>query len=177
MTNEQLQSFLVSRFPNAFSNLRVMSRTLVADTEPARLLEVATGLRDDPELQMNYLRCVSGLDPGGDRLRVVYHFVSMDRLHQLAVHVEVPREDPRVPSLAAHWSTADWQEREVFDLFGVSFEGHPDLRRILLPTEWEGHPLRKDYEYHAEGRGAKIESQVDKGLLPGPEDEKPGHEQ
>lgn len=113
---------------------------------PAVLADVARYLRDDPALQFNYLMCLSGVDYGpGQPLGVVYHMQSMPLQHQIALKVDLPRESPSVPSVALIWRTADWHEREAYDLFGIRFEGHPDLRRIFLPDDWEGHPLRKDY--------------------------------
>ncbi len=170
MTNDELQQPLADSF-GALTNLRVDRGILIADAPAAQLPELARGLRDDPRLKFNYLRCVSGVDPGEGKLRVAYHFMSMDLLHQLCLHVNVPRDDARIPTLSKLWGTAGWQEREIFDLFGVTFEGHADLRRILLPEDWDGHPLLKDYGYHAEGRGLFTETQVEKGLLPGPEEE------
>jgi NADH-quinone oxidoreductase subunit C len=90
--------------------------------------------------------CLSGVDYGaGQSLGVVYHLQSMTLMHQIVLKVELPRVSPSVPSEALIWRTADWHEREAYDLFGIRFEGHPDLRRIFLPDDWEGHPLRKDY--------------------------------
>lgn len=95
--------------------------------------------------QCDYLRVIAGVDYGSE-FEVVYIFLSLTLRHTCGVKVIVPREDPWIDSLVGEFSTADWQEREVFDLFGIVFHGHPDLRRILLPDWWEGHPLRKDYE-------------------------------
>jgi len=170
MTNDELQQYLAGSF-GALTDLRVDRDILIADAPAVQLPEIARGLRDDPRLKFNYLRCVSGVDPGEGKLRVAYHFMSIDLLHQLCLHVNVSREDARIPTLSKLWGTAGWQEREIFDLFGVTFEGHADLRRILLPEDWDGHPLLKDYSYHAEGRGLFTETQVEKGLLPGPEEE------
>lgn len=113
---------------------------------PEILADAARYLRDDSALQFNYLMCLSGVDYGpGQNLGVVYHIQSMTLMHQIVLKVDLPRESPTVPSVALIWRTADWHEREAYDLFGIRFEGHPDLRRIFLPDDWEGHPLRKDY--------------------------------
>ncbi len=113
---------------------------------PENWLEVARLLFEDPELHFDSLMCLSGHDRGPEQpLWVAYNLHSMDRLHKLEVRIEAPREGGSIPSVANIWRTADWHEREVYDLFGINFEGHPDLRRILLPFDWEGHPLRKDY--------------------------------
>ncbi len=135
------------------------------------LTEVCLLLRDEPDLQMNVLHCITGVDyfePDGKKaakvdwqphVEVVYHLSSMVHRHRVVLKVLLPRwKDgvegrlPEVPSVSRIWSTADWHEREVFDLSGVRFTGHGDLRRILCPEDWQGHPLRKDYrmpdEYH-----------------------------
>jgi NADH-quinone oxidoreductase subunit C len=124
-----------------------------------RLLEVGKTLRDDPRLQFVFLADVTAVDllPAEPRYEVVYHLASLGEHYRAAgataavppmrlrVKVRVPADDARIPSVTSLWPTAGWPEREVFDLFGLEFEGHPDLRRILMPEEWEGFPLRKDY--------------------------------
>jgi NADH-quinone oxidoreductase subunit C len=113
---------------------------------PEVVAEVGRFLKDTPDLQFNYLMCLSGVDYGaGKSLGVVYHLQSMTLMHQIVLKVELPRESPTAPSVALIWRTADWHEREAYDMFGVVFTGHSDLRRILLPDDWEGYPLRKDW--------------------------------
>ena len=110
-------------------------------------LEVAQLLKDDSALQFDSLMCISGYDKGpGEALGAAYNIHSMTQLHTLEVRIEVPRDGGSIPSVAQLWRAADWHERETYDLFGITFDGHPDLRRILLPEDWENHPLRKDYE-------------------------------
>ncbi len=111
---------------------------------PAKFYEVCQYLRDNEDMDFNFLNSVSGVDYGED-LGVVYHLYSMTRKHKIVLKVILPRENPQVSSIADLWRTADWHEREVYDLFGVVFLNHPNLRRILLPDDWEGYPLRKDY--------------------------------
>lgn len=106
---------------------------------------VARLLRDDPELAFDSLMCLSGLD-WPEYLEVVYHLHSMKHNHKVTLKVRCSKDDPVVPTVCRLWPTAEWHEREAYDLVGVRFEGHPDLRRILLPEDWEGHPLRKDYQ-------------------------------
>jgi NADH-quinone oxidoreductase subunit C len=119
--------------------------TIVVPRE--RLRRTAEFLRGDPELQFTFLSDVTGVDrfPIEPRFELNYHLVSLARRDRLRLKLRVSGKDPIVESVAAIWPTADWHEREVFDLFGVRFEGHPDLQRILMPEDWEGHPLRKDY--------------------------------
>lgn len=111
------------------------------------LLGVIRTLRDDPALRFELLSELSGVDYLGteNRLHVVYHLTSMTYRRFIRVEVSVSVEDPHVPSVVATYPTADWQERECWDLFGVIFDGHPALTRIMMPDDWVGHPQRKDY--------------------------------
>jgi NADH-quinone oxidoreductase subunit C len=106
-------------------------------------------------MQFDYLSCLSGVDLKG-KLAVVYQLYSMVKRHKITIRVEVSTENPSVPSVESIWRTANWHEREAFDLFGVIFTGHPDLRRILLPYDWDGHPLRKDYQVPEFYNGMKV---------------------
>jgi NADH-quinone oxidoreductase subunit C len=138
------------------------------------IVEVCRHLRDDPGLKFNYLNCISGVDyfladekkaakAGWEpHLEVVYHLWSIQHKHSLVLKVMLPRwqddkegQVPEMPSVAGVWSTADWHEREVYDLVGVRFTGHPNLRRILCPEDWVGHPLRRDYEMPLEYHGIR----------------------
>jgi NADH-quinone oxidoreductase subunit C len=112
------------------------------------LLEALRTFRDDEELRLDFLASVTATDwPGRDpRFRVVYELLSAEHHHRLRVKVGLPEDDVRVPSLTGLFPTANWHERETYDFFGVVFEGHPNLRRILLPEGWEGWPLRKTEE-------------------------------
>ncbi len=112
-----------------------------------RLLDVCKFLKEDPELAFDFLSFVCGVDyyPSQPRFEVVYQLYSTKHHHRFRVKTKVPEHDPKVPSVVGIWPTADWHERETYDLFGIEFQGHPDLRRILLPADWVGHPLRKDY--------------------------------
>lgn len=100
--------------------------------------------RSHPELNIDYLRNVAGVDHE-THMEVVYHLLSLSSGHVYAVKVETSREQPSVPSVTPIWPTANWNEREIYDLLGIDFPGHPDLRRIMMPDDWIGHPLRKDY--------------------------------
>ena len=119
--------------------------TLIIPRE--RLLRIADFLRTDSQLEFNFLSDISPVDrfPMEPRFEINYHLVSMDRRERIRLKVRIAGNDPVMPSVTSVWPTANWHERESFDLFGIRFEGHPDLRRILMPDDWEGHPLRKDY--------------------------------
>jgi len=124
---------------------------------PKHWLAVAEYLKTDPETAFDVLMCLTGYDRGPEEpLGVAYNLESMEQAHKLEVLIEVSRDDSTIPSVAHLWRTADWHERETYDLFGITFEGHPDLRRILLPDDWEGHPLRKDYQTPAFYSGIPI---------------------
>jgi NADH-quinone oxidoreductase subunit C len=115
--------------------------------------EIAEFLLNDPTLKLDWLANHTGIDyVADDKMAVCHDLYSYDLKHTFAVKVFCPRNDPHVPSVADLWPAADWHEREAFDLLGIIFDGHPDLRRILCADDWEGFPLRKDYvfprEYH-----------------------------
>src|SRR5581483_6462166 len=137
--------------------------------EPGDLVEVCRFLRDDPRLKFELLNNISGVDyletdpkkapkAGFEpHLEVVYHFMSFTHKHRFTLKLVLPRWQgdepgalPEAPSVAGLWRTADWHEREVYDLCGVYFTGHPDLTRILLSEDWVGHPLREHYEFPLE---------------------------
>ena len=134
---------------------------LTIHVKPAAVLEIATALRNDPNLRFELLSSVSGVDyPGSEaRLHVVYHYTSMTYRRRLRVEAAVTVEDPHLPSVCSVYPTADFQERETWDMFGVVFDGHPGLTRILMPDDWVGHPQRKDYPLGGipvEYKGAEI---------------------
>jgi NADH-quinone oxidoreductase subunit C len=115
--------------------------------EPYRIADLAILLKTDPELHFDYLECVTGVDlPEDGKIEVVYHVYSYAKRHRIVLKCLLDRADPALPTVSHVWPTANWQERECFDLLGVLFDGHPDLRRLLLPDDWVGHPLRKDYQ-------------------------------
>ena len=122
--------------------------------DAAQIEKVCERLKEDPELDCEYLECVTGVDyPSDKKIAVVYHVYSFTKKHRAVLTAFLDREAPELPTLVNVWSTANWQERECFDLLGVNFTGHPDLRRLLMPDDWEGHPLRKDYAEKADYHG------------------------
>lgn len=126
-----------------------------------RLLDVATYLRDAPDARFDLCSDVTATDwpPRAERFDVIYALYSTTLRHRVRLKVRVA-EGEAVPSVTAVWPAANWLEREVFDLFGIRFDGHPDLRRILMPEEWQGHPQRKDYPLEGPGE-MLIEDPVD----------------
>lgn len=120
--------------------------TLVVPRE--RIVELCEYLKTAPQFGFNLLADICGVDRGPEedpRFEVNYHLFSTTRFHRLRLKVVVNEEDASVPTVTGVWRTANWHERETFDMFGVRFAGHPDLRRILLPDDWQGHALRKDF--------------------------------
>jgi NADH-quinone oxidoreductase subunit C len=120
---------------------------LTAWIKPAFIRDTCGLLREDAELSFNYLSDVTCVDwyPNEPRFEVVYHLLSLANKKHLRLKVKLEGADPRVESITPEFPNANYYEREVFDLFGIHFEGHPYLRRIMMPENWEGHPLRKDY--------------------------------
>ncbi len=113
-----------------------------------QLLNAARTLRDDPKLRFEFISGVSGVHypyEAGRELHAVYHLVSMTHNRRIRLEVVAPETDPHIPSIVSIYPAADWHERETYDMFGIIFDGHPALTRILLPDDWEGHPQRKDY--------------------------------
>ncbi len=142
---------LKERSPGAVLETSEKKPDPFAVIDPAALLDVCRYLHDDPELAMDCLSNETGVD-FKDRIEVVYHLFSYRHRHGAVLKVKLPRAEPRIATVEGIWKSANWMEREIFDLLGVNFEGHSDLRRILMPEDWPGHPLRKDFvepqEYH-----------------------------
>lgn len=117
--------------------------------------DVAKFLKDDERMAFDSLMCLSGVDLV-ERIEVVYHIHSMSLRHKVAIKVKLDRERPVIPTVEDLYPVANFHEREAYDLLGIIFTGHTDLRRILLPEDWPGHPLRKDYEYPDSYHGVKV---------------------
>lgn len=144
MTNEQLQEKISGWIPGVEfpENKQYLEVLVPADS----IHQMAKQLRDTPETAFDYLICLSGVDYG-DSLAVVYHIESTTHRHMIVLKVKTTdRENPNFDTVCHIWRSAEWFEREVYDLLGVKFNNHPDLRRLLLPDDWVGHPLRKDYK-------------------------------
>jgi NADH-quinone oxidoreductase subunit C len=133
--------------PGAISQLILFRGELTLVVPREHLRPLAEFLAGESDLAFTFLSDVTGVDrfPIEPRFELNYHLLSISRRDSLRLRVRLPGESPVIESVVPVWPTADWHEREIFDLFGVRFEGHPDLRRILMPNDWEGYPLRKDY--------------------------------
>jgi NADH-quinone oxidoreductase subunit C len=123
------------------------------------LMKVCENLHRNEKTYFDMLSCVTALDNGPEvkTMEVIYNLYSIPYGHQLMLKITLPRENPEIPSLTSIWKTADWHEREAFDMFGIVFTGHPDLRRILMPADWQGNPLRKDYKQQDYYRDIKLD--------------------
>lgn len=153
-SSSEIFAYLETLFPDAGLQFDETVPCIIVPAEIIR--EVALHLRDDGELLFDTLMCLSGVDNADGTLGVVYHLDSMPLRHKVTVKVTVPADNPHVPTCDRVWRIAEWHEREAFDLIGVIFDGNQDLRRILLPEDWEGHPLRKDYEVPEFYNGMKV---------------------
>jgi NADH-quinone oxidoreductase subunit C len=126
------------------------------------LRAVAEFVFREPTLKMDWLQNLSGVDyVADDKMCVVYDLWSFDLRHSFAIKAYCPRDNPHIPSVVDLWPAADWHEREAYDMFGILFDGHPDLRRILCADDWEGFPLRKDYVFPREYHGIPASVELD----------------
>ncbi|MEL6539452.1 MAG: NADH-quinone oxidoreductase subunit C [Bacteroidota bacterium] len=140
---------------------QAMPSTIIVPVQ--HIATVCEKLRDHTRLYFDYLACITAIDNGPEHgtMEVIYQLYSIPYDRSLMLKVIVPRDVkpgalPEVPSVNHIWRAADWHEREAYDLMGIRFTGHPDLRRILLPADWEGHPLRKDYQAPAQYHGIDV---------------------
>jgi len=151
MTPSEVYERVKSRFPAAVVETVDGAGDAFAVIDPTTIVDVFKFLHDDPETAMDCLSNESGVDYK-DRIEVVYHLFSYKHRHGAVLKVKLPRENPSVATAETVWKSANWMEREIFDLLGVNFEGHSDMRRLLMPEDWPGYPLRKDFveplEYH-----------------------------
>jgi NADH-quinone oxidoreductase subunit C len=162
---DEVYDALEEAFPgldDAIERVVVDRDELTLHIRPERIAEVCKVMRDDESLRFELCSSVSGVDYLGSddrRLHIVYQLTSMTYRRQVRLEAAVTAENPHLPSVTAVYPTADWQERETYDMFGVVFDGHPNLTRILMPDDWEGHPQRKDYPLGGvpvEYKGAEI---------------------
>ncbi len=157
MNANEIQEKIKTRFPEGVVEFKpdaVAEPYIVV--RPELIREIAEFISADPEMKFDYLMSLSGVDFNDGNLGVVYHLYSMEKRHRIVIKAKVPKDNPELPSVEPVWKTANWHEREAFDLFGINFKDHPDMRRILLPDDWEGYPLRKDYKVQEYYRGMKV---------------------
>jgi NADH-quinone oxidoreductase subunit C len=138
---------LRERFPDAVQEVAEAHGEVTCLIDREQIVDVCRWLKDDPDCRYDLLMDVAGVDYLGrePRFEVVYHLYSVPRNRRVRLKVRVAESDASVPSVTSVWSTANWHEREAFDMLGLHFAGHPDLRRIYMPDDYPGHPLRKDF--------------------------------
>ena len=144
----QIAERIKERFPEEFLDVREFRGQVSVTLKKERILDIFRYLHDDPDLFLDYLVDVCGADYLGKkekRFEVVYHLYSITHRHAVRIKAEVDGDKPYIDSVMPIWTGANWHEREAYDMYGIVFNGHPDLRRVLLPEDWEGYPLRKDY--------------------------------
>lgn len=154
MTQEEIFTHLTDVFPEY--ELQYNADVPCITVPAGAVKDIGLQLRDADDLRFDYLMSLSGVDNADGSLGVVYHLDSMSLKHKVTLKVVVPADAAHVASCEKVWRTADWHEREAYDLVGIIFDGHRDLRRILLPYDWEGHALRKDYEVPEFYNGIKV---------------------
>lgn len=172
MNIEEIHQRLATNFGSAIRELKAGVKDPWIEVAPEEIAKVCEFLRSDPELKFEALNDLTGADwletdskkktPCEPHVEVVYHLYSYSLKHRCKLKVKLPRwkggvagELPEVPSVASVWGIADWHEREAYDLVGIRFTNHPNLKRILCPEDWEGHALRKDYEFPLEYHGVR----------------------
>lgn len=154
MTSEDVIERVQSQQGDHILKAEVTLGDAVVHVAPHALHAAAKFLKEDPELNFDYLSHITGVDyleqEREPRFESVYELHSIDKNHSLRLRVGLPEENPTVPTVSDLWPSAVFGERELFDMFGFHIEGHPNLKRLLMPEEWEGHPLRKDYDLNLE---------------------------
>ncbi|UCD37422.1 MAG: NADH-quinone oxidoreductase subunit C [Fidelibacterota bacterium] len=157
LPKDQLTIVLREKFPEGFIEITEFRDMLTIHIRGEHVLKLLRTLKTDPRFAFNFLSGITAVDhlemEGHARFSVVYHLLNQHEARRIVVRAWVHEEEPRLPSAYPLWKTADWQEREVYDLFGVEFTDHPDLMRIMNPDYFEYHPLRKDYPL--QGRGER----------------------
>jgi NADH-quinone oxidoreductase subunit C len=138
---------LKSRFEGAVLEANEFRDELTVVVPKERIVDICRFLKEDPQLQFDFLADICGIDmyTPSKRFGVIYNLYSLKNRNRIRLKVFTEEEDPKVPSVSGVFGTANWHERETFDMFGIIFEGHPDLRRVYMPDEFEHHPLRKDF--------------------------------
>ncbi|MBI4008498.1 MAG: NADH-quinone oxidoreductase subunit C [Planctomycetes bacterium] len=144
MEKEEIKKLILERFPSDVSEVENKGE-LALTVKKDKIVGLSSFLKNADTLRFDALMCLTAVDAGDNGFGLVYHLFSMQKRHKLTLKVALDRDNPEIESVSSVWKAADWLEREVFDMFGIKFLNHPDLRRILLPDEWTAYPLRKDF--------------------------------
>lgn len=155
MESSEVFKLIESKYPDALKSTDLDGIEQSVTIKANSIADVCNYLKTESELQFTSLMCLSGVDYE-DKMEVVYHLHSLLHDHRVTLKVELSRDNPKLPSVSGVWKAANWHEREAYDMYGIVFDDHPDLRRILLPDDWEGFPLRKDYVVAEKYRGWTI---------------------
>ncbi len=151
MDADQIAKMIEEKFPGEVTGTATHAGQVGVMVKKERIQDICRFLHDDPALKMDHLSDLTAVDYSayagdtGPRFEVVYNMISTTFRHRIRLKARVPEDNPRIDTVTPIWQTANWHERETYDLMGIIFHGHPDLRRILLPEDWVGHPLRKEY--------------------------------
>jgi NADH-quinone oxidoreductase subunit C len=164
MTFQEIKALLIQKFGESLVIKEDVSALQPSLTiAPERLTEICQELHENPALYFDFLACLTAIDNGPTKgtMEVIYNLYSIPYNHSLMLKIGFPRNKegeplPEIPTVSHIWRTADWHEREAYDLVGIRFAGHPDLRRILCSADWQGHPLRKDYQLQETYHGIKV---------------------
>ncbi len=146
MTPQEIAALLTETFGEKVAESKPEAINPWSVVDPGSVLEICRFMASDSRLRFDHLELLGGADYK-DRIEVVYVLYSMTHRHRYTLKCRLSREAPKIASVESLWSVANWHEREAFDMYGIVFEGHSDLRRILCPDDWEGYPLRKDYKF------------------------------
>lgn len=159
MTAKEIINLLETRFAGAIVAPVFEGTHPHVRVKPDRLIDLCSFLKEDPALRFDLLRCVTAVDyPERNEIELCYDLISIPHAHAFGVKASLDRTAPEIESISGIWPAAEWHEREALDLMGVKFLNHPDPRRILMPEDWVGHPLRKDYQNPADYHGWEIEA-------------------
>ena len=151
--NQKFGKMIAERFPGSLDDGPADTHIQL---KPDQWREIAAWLKSEDDLFFDSLQCITGIDVGEDVLESRYNFHSMKHKHAIEVRIAVPVKKANIPSIEQLWRIGDWFERETYDMVGITFEGHRDLRRMLLPEDWEGYPLRKDYDVQETYHGIAV---------------------
>jgi NADH-quinone oxidoreductase subunit C len=151
MNQQEIYNILKEQFADKIISLKDSVKDPFIVIDAASIKPIMQHLKNNSDLAFDFLACITGLDYT-DKFTVVYHLFSCQKRHKIVIKVHLPNDSPEIESVESIWKAANWLERETYDLLGIKFVGHSNLRRILLPEDWTGYPLRKDYtqpeEYH-----------------------------
>ncbi len=156
MTPQEIHEKLKAKFGDTVLEAKLDAPQPWIRLAPDKTKSVAFFLRDEPSLQFDFMSCLSGVDYNDGNLGIVYHLYSMVHKQKIVLKTSCTKDNPNIQSVSEVWGTANWHEREVFDMFGIYFDEHPDLRRILCPDDYPGFPLRKDFKVPEFYNGMKV---------------------